>query len=382
MHREKLFCLAAWILVAAHPGMVSGQTVPPLSPLTRTLVVRDSAISDAVISWATMAPGGSLVLARPAEGDLVLLDERGRVVRKAGRRGAGPQEFARIGAGGWMADTLWIYDSGNRRISYFDRGLRFLRSVPSPTATAQRPRNDARMWNLLSPRGSLGERGWLYAVYPQPGGSANSNRDELSGIAMVDREGVLGRIAVQTPPDRCSLRTVVSGTPAQLRHPLCAAATTAVGPRGDYLVMMVPSAASTATGGGTITRFTAEGGRSWQRTMALVTTRIPRSVRDSVIAGFGAPGMPPGMAEAAKKLPSPEWYPVLRNLVAGSDGTVFVERWRTDARREWIVLDASGVVKGSILLQDGERLLAGSSRLVWVLRELDSGLQELIRYAF
>ncbi|MDZ4258415.1 MAG: hypothetical protein U0974_13290 [Gemmatimonadales bacterium] len=373
------------IVVLSFTGPASAlpaQNNPAPLTLTRTLVVRDSAISDAVISWAMMAPGGSLVLARPADGDLVLLDERGRVVRKAGRRGAGPQEFARIGAGGWIADTLWIYDSGNRRINYFDRELRFLRSVPSPTATAQRPRNDARMWNLLSPRADLGERGWLYAVYPQPGGSTGSNRDELSGIARVDREGVLGRIVVQTPPDPCSLRTEVSGMPAQLRHPLCAAATTAVGPRGDYLVMMVPAAASTATGGGTITRFTAEGGRSWQRSLALATTRIPRSVRDSVIAGFGAPGTPPGMVDAAKKLPSPEWYPVLRSLISGRDGAVFVERWRTDARQEWIVLDPHGVVTGSILLAGGERLLAGSSHLAWVMRELDSGLQELIRYAF
>lgn len=373
------------IVVLSFTGSASALPVQrelaPL-PLTRTLVVRDTAISDAVISWAMMASGGSLVLARPAEGDLVLLDERGRVVRKAGRRGAGPQEFARMGPAGWIADTLWIYDSGNRRISYFDSGLRFLRSAPAPSATAQRPRNDSRMWNLLSPRGDLGERGWLYAVYPQPGGSVGSNREELSGIAMVDREGVLGRIVVQTPPDPCSLRTVVSGMPAQLRHPLCAAATTAVAPHGDYVLMMVPAAASTATGGGTITRFTAEGERSWQRTLTLATTRIPRSVRDSVIASFGAPGTPPGMVEAAKKLPSPEWYPVLRSLVAGRDGAVFVERWRTDARQEWIVLDPLGVVTGSILLAGGERLLAGSSHLAWVLRELDSGLQELIRYAF
>lgn len=380
MHHRRV--LTMLVLVVGPVGAVPAQRPPPRLPLTRTLVVRDSAISDAVISWAAMTPAGNLVVARPAEGDLALIDDKGRVIRKAGRRGAGPQEFARMGPTGWIADTLWVYDAGNRRITYLNAGLHFLRSVSSPEVAAQRPSNDARMWNLLSPRADLGGRGWLYMVYPQPGGVERSGQDDLSGIALVDREGRLGRVVITSPPDPCSLRTVVSGMPAQLRHPLCAVPATAVGPRGDYLLMMVPGPASSSTGEGTITRYTIAGEVSWQRTLELATTRVPRSVRDSVIERFGAPGTPPGMVAAAKKLPSPDWYPVLRGLVAGQDGAVFVERWRTDTRQEWIVLDASGVVKGSILLQDGERLLAGSSRLVWVLRELDSGLQELIRYAF
>lgn len=57
-----------------------------------------------------------------------IYDKSGRLVATIGRRGNGPGEFQSPQVQGWVADTIWIFDTSLRRNSYFTRDGKLLRT--------------------------------------------------------------------------------------------------------------------------------------------------------------------------------------------------------------------------------------------------------------
>lgn len=66
-----------------------------------------------------VAPDGRIYTAHDQEKLIRIHDAEGRLVRAFGREGSGPGEFRRLNALGLLGDTLWVFDSGNTRFSYF-----------------------------------------------------------------------------------------------------------------------------------------------------------------------------------------------------------------------------------------------------------------------
>ena len=56
-------------------------------------------------------------------------DANGKLIREIGRSGQGPGEFAGPVRAGWKADTLWVWDSRQARISLFKPSGEFVRSI-------------------------------------------------------------------------------------------------------------------------------------------------------------------------------------------------------------------------------------------------------------
>jgi hypothetical protein len=90
---------------------------------------------------------------------LAIVRPDGSVVERFGRKGRGPGEFDQEGAGipGAKGDTLWIYDSNLRRMSYF-LGSRFIRLHPFPPLPFEKGR-----WGF--PEAMLKDGSMLMAVY-------------------------------------------------------------------------------------------------------------------------------------------------------------------------------------------------------------------------
>jgi hypothetical protein len=93
------------------------------------------------------SPAGSLSFGQDAEGryfvladdrrSIAVYDEGGKYLTRVGRKGAGPGEFGRAIAGFALGrgDSLFVVD-GTRRLSVFDRNLKFARSILLPGAVA------------------------------------------------------------------------------------------------------------------------------------------------------------------------------------------------------------------------------------------------------
>jgi hypothetical protein len=81
---------------------------------------------------------GEFVLASVEDGRIYLFDQRGRLLRSAGRRGKGQGEYyvittIRVSAG----DTIHVFDSGNARRTVLSPGLQVVRETPLPTETSR-----------------------------------------------------------------------------------------------------------------------------------------------------------------------------------------------------------------------------------------------------
>jgi len=81
----------------------------------------------------TFGPNGQVLVIDGNGPHVFVLDQRGHLRAKIGRRGQGPGEFQRPAAGGFLGDTLlWVSDSGLQRFSWFDLegGLAEVRPLP------------------------------------------------------------------------------------------------------------------------------------------------------------------------------------------------------------------------------------------------------------
>ncbi len=68
----------------------------------------------------TVGPAGQIYVAQDMEKLIRVYDVRGKFVREIGREGLGPGEFQSVTTLGWKADSLWVVDWEQSRISFFD----------------------------------------------------------------------------------------------------------------------------------------------------------------------------------------------------------------------------------------------------------------------
>ena len=78
---------------------------------------------------------GAIYVADASSSDIRVFDERGALVRRMGRSGAGPAEFSVLQSIGWLGDTLVTLDGGNARIGLLTREGQWLGQRPSSRLT-------------------------------------------------------------------------------------------------------------------------------------------------------------------------------------------------------------------------------------------------------
>jgi hypothetical protein len=85
------------------------------------------------VSDAAFGPNGSVYVADAAQQRILAYDSTGRLLRALGRSGQGPGEFLLPWSLVVVADTLFVYDSRQGRISVLDTTGAFHRSFPPPS---------------------------------------------------------------------------------------------------------------------------------------------------------------------------------------------------------------------------------------------------------
>jgi hypothetical protein len=92
----------------------------------------------------TVSPKGVIVAPVVREHRLQFFDATGKPLSSLGRTGEGPGEFRILGSGisGWIADTLWVYDVGLRRVTLVSPNRKVLRLfvVPGSVTSAKNPK--------------------------------------------------------------------------------------------------------------------------------------------------------------------------------------------------------------------------------------------------
>jgi hypothetical protein len=76
----------------------------------------------------------------------------------------------------------------------------------------------------------------------------------------------------------------------------------------------------------------------------------------------------------------PPIYPPIAGLIAGRDGTVWIEQPGTQDRRTYFVVDAAGEPLGGIDLPRNSMVAAADREHIWVLERDENDVQSVVRY--
>ncbi len=322
----------------------------------------DSLYALAPVGDLDVGPDGDVYVAQSQAHLVRVFSADGTFVRDWGKEGEGPGEFKRVGRMGFLGDSLWVIDAGNRRINLFRNPQGFIGSFRLPQVADL-------------PEGLTQE----FAEPARDGGAfmttAAAFRGELEGtdhafpILRVDSEGVM----IDTLGHRYTahdLGVLVEESGGQIRsvqifeQKFSDVTLWAVTPdQGMVLVdRRIRRSATPPTIG--VHRLDASGETVYRVTIPYVPTPVPGSVVDSLISRYAAGGTDRGKIREILFLP-PTYPPVARVLVA-RDGSVWMSRaGPNDEPVEWMVLDRQGVLVATLQVPRKFKLYVIESDTMW-----------------
>lgn len=357
-------------LLVCAPGALRGQTACP-TPWRLEEVLRIGSLEStnlvASVKDLAIGPDSALYVAQAMVPAVTVFSLDGQVLRRIGRAGRGPGdiEFAATGVG-WIGDTLWVADLN--RIQLFtndervpDEVVQFAQGVPEEGSRLI-PGRMLADGTLIGRRRTTSMRAW-------------SSRGANLGLALrrLSRSGeVVDTIATIEWPGNSVEHDEDTGLPPG-QHPLrdfhpigLREYLTALKPDGSAIVRIGKVHEDTTPPTFDLLTISIRGDtllhRSIEYEPRTITSAMERRLADEY-AGWRAgdyspPSWGPELAEttrnrrrraARRDFWVPEYHPPVRQIVAGTDGTIWLLReMREDDIDMWEIYDADGTLEGTV----------------------------------
>ena len=359
--------------------------LPASAQLERWTVERTVTIGDAfdpetglTLVARVMVQGDRLLVAQPMERRLRVFSLAGDFLGFIGRDGEGPGEFRSVGNMGVHEGRVWVDDPDLRRYQYFDAEGRFVSSArvrghPTLPATGG-----------ASVRGILADGSMLVGYSLSAHELAES---PPTPVFLFDRDGLLrdtvamivGRSRIVA--FRGSGWTSVSGLPVSFRSVF------SVAPDGSGFVVVHRTGATNARPHTfRVVRFDAQADTAWARDIPYDPIRVPdawrsrhmeRKIRDIV----KEPTFPEGRIrpQVERAYGALEFFPPVRSVLAGADGSTWLQLRTGVESYEWEVLDESGRAVARVDAPQGGMAWADAESL-WFVESDELGIPYLVRY--
>lgn len=341
-----------------------------------------------------VGPQGQMVVTLFTDQQVRFYDAAGKRYATFGRKGSGPAEFQRMTRSGWTGDTVWIYDSSLRRMTYISLAGKLIRSAPLADALNRGMVGGGRLDEVgavmsfspsgVVPSGALVGLGSVVSAVG-PGGKPVTKRQILATAITGGRHKSLG----EPPAIDAFVRVEGPGSSSSSAIPFVFQSATAFADDGTRFGTMTVEMGDNG-GTYTVSTFsTDDGAPLYKRSFPFVGTPIPSRVLDSAVNQMGLrdngtsffPN--PQTAEKLRALAReklPKFYSPVSTLVLGTDGTTWITFRRTDAGRPVIVLDEKGNSLFKVTLPLRNLLLAANRTTVWAMETDEDGLASLVRY--
>jgi hypothetical protein len=335
------------------------------------------------VGQVMLGPEGELFISQPRDAEVRVYDVEGNLVRKIGRRGEGPGEFAQIGYTGLSGDTLYVTEAG--RISFFSLGGDFLGSRALTTETVRGAQMSyapfaPQMFILLSDGTALVKPGFFSSASPPsdaPGVRESQMRIPFYRTDSVS--AVLDTVAWEELGGR-SVGVMRGGRLFRLIPPFDESPLVAPALDGTGLVV-VDRGTDTITreAGFLVFGLNPDGDTLFSRRIPYEPLSVDgeylrEHVRQTQVVPRDQPGGPDsdaveGDLRSAGVLPSVR-VPV-RALFVGQDGSIWLQRGDQGSESAvWQVLARDGEVAGVVRLPRNAQVVAASGETVATL-ELD-----------
>lgn len=339
-----------------------------------------------LVSGLSVAPDGLLYTLHRGEAMIRRWTSGGTPAGSLGRKGEGPGEFEEPSRMGFFGDSLWVWDMGNYRVSYFDPKGAFIGSVM--------PSVDLSNGDESPPRPEIPLRDGTFLGYAPPW-SDGIARGTVTGSPYVgmDADGqTLARIwTMPYKPHDVFALLIENGGGSFGSQPFGDGHRVSIGEQS-----LVTLDRRTWTGSGqavvTVSRIGFDGD-------TIFTTRVPYEPVALPVERFDSladdwveqrSSMPPAFRAQAGKIREalfrPSYLPAVHGPVQARDGTIWIRRFdpvetATGERMiEWWVLDVKGTPLGrahtpsslSIRLIDGDA--------VWGVERGELDIEYIVRY--
>ena len=366
--------ISAIALFLCAPAAMRAQTECP-TPWRLDEVLRIGSLESADlvtrVSDLAVGPDNALYVAQAMVPAIKVFSLDGRLLRQIGRAGQGPGDIERAASAvGWIGDTLWIADA--YRIQLFttdervpEQVIRF--SLPMPhEGTRLTPGRLLADGTLLAGRRSITDwRAWLTAT-PLPLRRLSQSGEVLDTIALIDRSNHV--VEYESDPGRpwLSLHPLNDLPPLGLTEYL-----TALRPDGSAVVQVgtVHERATPPTF--EILVISISGDTLMQRAVeydprevtSAVESRLADEFSASVVGDYMLPSERPQISETIlerrrravrRAFWVPAYHPPVRQVVAGTDGTIWLLReMRGDRVDVWEIFDSAGTREGTVEVGQG-----------------------------
>jgi hypothetical protein len=343
------------------------------------------------VGGVSIGTAGEIYVAQPLEPGLVRVGSGGSVLWQAGGPGEGPGEFSAISAIGVIADTVFVSDADQGRVSLFSAEGQLLATRPlAARLEMQAVRNDLFIvagWPvaLLADGQAIAE--------PHVMGVAGLSADGVQRgharipLLRIDSLGTVTDTLVWREDSGAIVGMVRGGKLFQVQAPFQELSLTAVMPKGQGVVIVRWTDPGEALV--TITRIDADGDTALHRTygyepIPLTRHALEPTLQELTVHPGGEPGAPetPEIERSLREYGLiPETLPPVTGLTVGRDGSIWLRREdRGEANVAWTVLASTGEVSGVVSLPRRQSVMAAAPSFIVAVEEDAFGVPSLIRY--
>lgn len=403
--------LKGWLLLAlgcTGTEFVDRDNIDALTGLEAVEELRIGSVDDPDVGFsqlylADVDSDGNVYVLEGMDRQIRVYNPAGSLIRRIGGPGEGPGEFEDPPIFGVHGDSVWAFDMGARRITFFDRAGNVLSAARTDGLKIPLPGRYGYVFpSSMRSDGTLA--GWLMMVgygrddAPSPVGAGEQVpiphvRFAASGEVM-DTLGWMPSPPprMQPPPgyggDRFRFTTIgsrrylVPDPPPDL--PIWM-------PLSDgYIAVDVPYAVNDASGAFTVTRIGLAGDTVYGRRLTYRPEPYTAVDLDSVAAraarGFGNDRTPDAEVQTARNVLRSEMkFPELKLPIAepwlDRDGGVWLRREDPPGSiSRWVILDAEGEPRGELGLAPKTRPLWSRGDTLWAAEYDENDVPWLVRY--
>jgi hypothetical protein len=284
-----------------------------------------------------------------------------------GAEGEGPGEFSRPAEMGFVGDTLWVLDTGARRISYFFEG-EFVRVQAFPSLEGLHPERSARVAGVMAGPRLVAVTDFRYPTHPvettTPGLLLTYGGGVFDTLASINVDHGMGYV------ERRNLNALTDVLP--FPQPFVAQSRWALSPKGFEVLVVDGSDLGARPAFFAVSRIDARGDTLSKALYPYEPIPIPEAVIDSAVAGIEAHGFPEEEIRESAFLPST--YPPVSGVLFSRGSRAWIEREAIPGQdRRWQVTSGEGELLAEVLVPEGFQLHWVGEEAVWglVLDEFD-----------
>lgn len=387
-----ILCYLGALLVIPGCGGESGSATDldmPVLELRNELRIGSPDDPEYAFGWfrvLSVGPEGHVYTLHPESQLVRVHDETGRLVRTIGGKGEGPGEFSRASVLGFLSDTLWVFDHGTYRISYFDSGTgALIESVQAPVDLGDGPGEDPPRPSGLLPDGTMSARTMAWSRQVASG--------EITETVMFrwTRDGELIDTLAVIPLTNTTweLSPPGGGYWSYQSQPFADAELVSLSPSLPEIVHVdrsPPGPESKPTFH--VTKTSYAGDTVFRRSFSYEPVPLDAAVVDSVVrirAEEMSERTDYSRGEvstwAREALYTPEYFPSVEAVVVGMDGTAWLQLTDDgDGSLEWLGLAPDGATLGAVEAPRAFRLLAATADRWWGSATDDLDVPYIVRY--